>query len=99
MALALHWLIIVWLDSASVPPAERHKTAVSHPSGRIVCFLVRPPPPPPLAALSHSPHFVTFGFISQHFKAQCITLGFGGCTVLITNMALPWHFHPVRDGV
>lgn len=33
--------------------------------------------------------FLSFGFIG---RARRITLGFSGCSVLITNVALPWHF-------
>lgn len=41
---------------------------------------------------SHLLHFITFGFISLHLKAQSITLAFSGCLVLIANVALSWHF-------
>lgn len=89
MALPLHWLIIAWLEFPfSCKQSSTRLPTISDPSGRIVCFLICLPPGTP----SHWLHFITFRFISQHLKAQCITLGFSGCTVLITNVALSWHF-------
>lgn len=82
MASAHQCLIIARLNSPRSLPAEQRTT-------QSLIWEDRAPSP---VTPSHLLHFITFGFISLHLKAQSITLAFSGCPVLIANVALPWHF-------